>query len=82
MPRIWIEMPLPRCAAGAAKGRTLGGHRRYDAAPVRPSYGVEPSAMPGFYAMTRVHSFGHKACLERHCHEAGFARAEVVTDAG
>ena len=70
-------------------GRTLGGHRRYEADCVRAKTGAATAAAGKTICYARVSSHDQSAQLltqaarlERHCHEAGFAQVEVVTDLG
>ena len=69
--------------------RTLGGHRRYAPETVRSASGAQTSAAGKAICYARVPSQDQSAQLqtqaarlERHCHEAGFAHVEVVTDLG
>ena len=65
--------------------RTLGGHRRY----ASEASGAQTPAVGKTICYTRVSSHDQReqlltlaARLERHCHAAGFAHVEVVTDLG
>ena len=69
--------------------RTLGGHRRYASEAVRTASGTPASAAGKTICYARVSSHDQReqlqtqaARLERHCHAAGFAHVEVVTDLG
>ena len=69
--------------------RTLGGHRRYVSEAMRGASGTPRPADGKTICYARVSSHDQReqlqtqaARLERHCHAAGFAHIEVVTDLG
>ena len=64
--------------------RTLGGHRRYASETVRSASGAQTPAVGKTICYARVSSQDQReqlltqaACLQRYCHEAGFADIEV-----
>ncbi len=69
--------------------RTLGDHRRYASDAVRTVADAKTAAAGKTICYARVSSHDQReqpltqtTRLERHCHEAGFADVEVVTDLG
>lgn len=67
----------------------MGGHRRYASDTVRGLSGAAPAPVGKTVCYARVSSHDQSAQLqtqaarlERHCHDAGFADVEVVSDLG
>jgi putative resolvase len=73
----------------APVGRTIGGHRRYQADLLKAFLGVEPSGTGKTVCYARVSSHDQAeqletqaARLEKHCISAGYSNIEIVTDLG